>query len=336
MPPSAPLGQQGNDYPFHALANIFPLLEGDSFTALVEDICAQGLREPVWLYEGQILDGRNRYRACQVAHVPYETRIYTGDDPIAFVVSMNLRRRHLDESQRGMVAARLATLERGANQHVEIPTPSQGQAAGLLNVSRDTVIQARKLQREGAPEVIAAVDTGEMSLTAALPLTELPRDVQSEAFQEAKREVEGKKPTATQTRQVVKRTQVVATVKEEIAAGKSPKAAVKVALKTHAIDIPTPALADAICRATDRQVTLPATDGYLHDGRTKQEEVQHAALTARLFQLFSALEALATLPPLAQLVDEIPAYCVYRIENHLDDAMANLQRFAALWKEKHV
>ena len=50
---------------FHPLANVFPLLEGEEFDALVADIAASGLCEAVWLYEGQILDGRNRYRACQ-------------------------------------------------------------------------------------------------------------------------------------------------------------------------------------------------------------------------------------------------------------------------------
>ena len=78
---------------FHPLANIFPLLEGEEFDALVADIQASGLCEPVWLYEGQILDGRNRYRACQQAGIDCPTRVYEGDAPVGFVVSMNVRRR---------------------------------------------------------------------------------------------------------------------------------------------------------------------------------------------------------------------------------------------------
>ena len=49
---------------FHEYAGLFPLLTGEEFDALVADIEKNGLIEPVWLYEGKILDGRNRYRAC--------------------------------------------------------------------------------------------------------------------------------------------------------------------------------------------------------------------------------------------------------------------------------
>jgi ParB-like chromosome segregation protein Spo0J len=55
-------------YDFHPFADLFPLLEGNSvgLKALVEDIKANRQHEPIWLLEGKILDGRNRYMACQV------------------------------------------------------------------------------------------------------------------------------------------------------------------------------------------------------------------------------------------------------------------------------
>lgn len=317
---------------FHPLADIFPLLEGEEFTALVEDIALHGLREPIWIYADAILDGRNRWRACDRLGIECPHRTYEGDDPIGFVVSMNLRRRHLDESQRAMVATRLANLPRGANQHVEIPTTSQGQAATLLNVSRDTVIKARKIQTETAPEVIKAVDTGEMSITAALPLTDIPKDEQPAILEEMRQTLTGKKPTATQTRAAVSRVQVVATVKEQLAAGKNAQQAVSHALQQHEIILPTPALADAIAAATDRQVTLAATDGLLHDGRTKADEAAAMAETKRLFQLFNSLESLATLEDIARLVTDIPPYSAYRVEEHLDQAYTNLTTFRTLWK----
>src|SRR4051812_1459658 len=55
---------------FHPLADLFPLLEGAEFEEVVEDVRAHGVREAIWLYEGKILEGRNRYRAAAAAGVP--------------------------------------------------------------------------------------------------------------------------------------------------------------------------------------------------------------------------------------------------------------------------
>jgi ParB-like chromosome segregation protein Spo0J len=97
--------------PFHPLASIFPVLKGVEFEELVEDIRVHGVREPIWLFEEQLLDGRNRYRAAQVAGVPCPTRIYDGDDPVGFVVSLNLKRRHLSAIISDRARAHLARPE---------------------------------------------------------------------------------------------------------------------------------------------------------------------------------------------------------------------------------
>src|SRR4029450_2746604 len=152
--------------------------------------------------------------------------------------------------QRAMVGARLATLPRGANQHTEISVPTQQDAATLLHVSADSIQAARKVQHEGAPEVIAAVDAGVLAVSAAVPLTALPREVQPLALEEATREGVGKNPTARQTRAGVRRTQVVAAVPADLAAGKTLQDAIATALQRHAIPTFTPALAEAIAHAT--------------------------------------------------------------------------------------
>ena len=88
------------------MADLFPLLEGAGFGALVEDIRANGLRDPIIIHDdGSILDGRNRYRACDKAGVDPKFKTYDGDDALAFVLSANLHRRHLDEGQRATVVS---------------------------------------------------------------------------------------------------------------------------------------------------------------------------------------------------------------------------------------
>jgi len=86
---------------FHPIASIFPLMEGTEFELLVEDVRDNGLRESIWLYEGKVLDGRNRVRACAKAGVTVPTRQFTGSLPeaLAFVWSENVTRRHLDSGQ---------------------------------------------------------------------------------------------------------------------------------------------------------------------------------------------------------------------------------------------
>ena len=127
---------------FHPVANIFPLVEGAEFDEFVADIRQHGLHEPIIVYGDKILDGRNRYRACLAAGIEPTFTVYQGDDPVAYVISLNLRRRHLDESQRAMVAAKLATLKLGDNQHSEgLPI---GRSSELLNVGERSIARARE------------------------------------------------------------------------------------------------------------------------------------------------------------------------------------------------
>lgn len=132
---------------FHPRANIFPPIEGAEFDALVDDIKVNGLADKLVLHEGKILDGRNRYRALiQVGLTDEEVlRCHSepsvGTDPLRYVLSRNLVRRHLDESGRAMVAAKLVKLKLGDNQHSE--GPSIGEASKLLKVSPKSVERSR-------------------------------------------------------------------------------------------------------------------------------------------------------------------------------------------------
>ena len=183
-----------NHYEYHPLANIFPLIDGPAYQELMGDVMRHGVREPVWLYEGQILDGRNRYRAAMAMGVECPTREYEGEDPTGFVVSLNLHRRHLSESQRAMVAAKLENLEHGqrrdANLHVS--PVSRSDAAELLSVSPRSVASAAKVQAGASPEIVQAVEQGAMSVSLAAKVVELPEADIAEITavpQEAMREI---------------------------------------------------------------------------------------------------------------------------------------------------
>jgi ParB-like chromosome segregation protein Spo0J len=107
---AAPANQE---LPFHPLADVFPLMEGAEFDALVPDIKANGLIEPIVMLDGMILDGRNRYRACVAADIESTFRPFTGDDPAAYVISANIHRRHLTPEQKRDLIAKLLRTDPG-------------------------------------------------------------------------------------------------------------------------------------------------------------------------------------------------------------------------------
>ena len=182
----------------HPLADAFPRMDAEAFDDLASSIRDNGLRRPIVLLEGKVLDGRHRLRACEAAGVEAEFEEFEGGDPVAFIVDENVRRRHLTVSQRAMVAASLAEGsrkgKRKANLHcpnsdnINPKKPTIGQAANLMGVSRSTAHEALKVKRE-APEVAAAVAQGTVRLNDAARIASAPKEDQKEAL----KRVEGKK-----------------------------------------------------------------------------------------------------------------------------------------------
>src|SRR6266446_470518 len=129
-----------------------------------------------------LLDGRNRYRACLECDVEPSFAIDEGANPLEFVISKNLRRRHLNESQRSMVAARLANMRQGERTDLEppanLPKVSQPEAADLLNVSERSLRDAKMVQEHAEPELIAAVDRGEIAVSQAAKAAKLEPEFQ--------------------------------------------------------------------------------------------------------------------------------------------------------------
>jgi|SRR5215471_1235669 len=93
------------EYESHPAAAIFPMMERAELETLAADIKANGLIEPILLYQGKILDGRNRAESCVIAGIEprYCEVTINGDSPVLYVVSKNLHRRHLSCAQRTRV-----------------------------------------------------------------------------------------------------------------------------------------------------------------------------------------------------------------------------------------
>lgn len=166
----------------HPAAELFPMMSAQEYAGLLEDIRQHGLREPIIVDSKTktILDGRNRYRACRESQTVPEFEWYDGDDPTGYVVSLNLHRRHLNESQRAMIAARLANAGEGRpSVTASIDAVTQPEAAKLLNVSRPSVQRARVVLNDGTPELIAAVDAGKVTVSKAAKHAKAAKELQA-------------------------------------------------------------------------------------------------------------------------------------------------------------
>jgi ParB-like chromosome segregation protein Spo0J len=179
------------DYQFHEAANIFPLLDSVELENLAEDIRTNGLVEPLKLCDGKIIDGRNRYKACLLAQVKPKFDEVSPSDPVAYVLSLNLHRRHLTPSQASMCAARARDIyERQAkerqgkrNDLVEkLPQCDSGKARDLagkaFGVSGKSVDHASRVIEKGIPELAKAVDEGRIAVSTAAILATEPEEVQ--------------------------------------------------------------------------------------------------------------------------------------------------------------
>jgi ParB-like chromosome segregation protein Spo0J len=175
----------------HSAASLFPLLPEAELQQLANDIRDHGLREPIVLLDDEVLDGRNRLAACEIVGVEPRYERLTADqvkDPLAYVISANLHRRHLSESQRAMVAAKfadlnaeqarqrsLANLQRGKHSSESANLRSRqddigktsAAAGAALAVGSRSVEYAQAVLRHASPELVGRVESGEISVSRA-------------------------------------------------------------------------------------------------------------------------------------------------------------------------
>ena len=158
----------------HELAKVLPAMSGEDYDRLRTDIAENGLLEPITLYEEKVLDGINRQKACAETGVQPRYEEFTGDDPLKFVFSRNLARRHLTAGQRAMIGAELlARPEKGAGSpektsEIKILFESRRpQEAAGVGARRH---RARRVMKE-RPDLGRKVKAGKTTLNAAYEAT---------------------------------------------------------------------------------------------------------------------------------------------------------------------
>lgn len=161
-------------------------MSAEEFEALKADIQANGLREPIWTHDSQIIDGRNRYNACEEIGIKPRFREWDGVGELwAFVVSLNLKRRHLTSSQLAVVALdiekylaeeaklrQIAAQNNNAGRAVsqiidqQVKGKAAEQAAAIVGTNRQYVSDAKKIEKT-APDLLPKVRSGEITIPEA-------------------------------------------------------------------------------------------------------------------------------------------------------------------------
>jgi hypothetical protein len=154
----------------HALAQLLPHMSEEEFKIFSEDIKSNGLKTKITIHEGKVLEGRHRYKAMlKVRSWDLKDDCFqplpSDVNPLDYVLSMNVARRHLDTSQRAVLGAKLVTTTLGFNQHKK--GISTKQAAEKLNVSESSIETAKVILEKGAEEVVKQVEAGNLAVGKA-------------------------------------------------------------------------------------------------------------------------------------------------------------------------
>lgn len=176
-------------YQAHPLAELLPVMTDEQYQELKSDIEKNGQHESIKLYDHQILDGRHRFLVCQQLGIQPKVEQWTGTDARQYVISVNLKRRHLSANQRALAAASMATAARGRNKHTAVAAPSQEEAAALFGISPDSIQRAKKVLADATPAIIEMVRKDELAIAKAAQVAKLPKKEQLKALRSKKVEI---------------------------------------------------------------------------------------------------------------------------------------------------
>lgn len=331
--------------PFHPVTEIFPAMEPAAFRALVEDIAQHGQKEPILVLDGQVIDGRHRIQACQqLGREPLIREIQADEgDPLALVISLNLHRRHLSESQRAMVAGRIANLPLGGamyrSANLRTDGVSQAEAANFLNVSERSITNSKRVLDRGTAELITAVERGDVAVSTAAELTRLPADAQRQVLAKSPEEIRAIARDVTQRIEAAEAAgptalRVFDQVSQERQLSPIEQVAVAQVIKAEAPSLPSPAEARRIAAASQPGTIVLASDHQYHRAPLSPEQTLRQE---RWFKVREGLEALGTLDfDAATALATVPAYQHANLTAWLSRAVPFLNTLHQLWSDRHA
>ena len=157
-----------SQYQQHQLSAAWPAMSDSDFQALQDSIMNIGVQMPIVIFEGQVIDGWNRYRAATALGMDCPTTPFDESiDPVEFVKAMNDARRHITGSQRAIAIVAIhgwKPVGRPQNNVEATSTLTQEAMAAEAGVSKKTIQQAQAAQKAGLAE---KVKSGEMTVEQA-------------------------------------------------------------------------------------------------------------------------------------------------------------------------
>lgn len=174
-------------YQQHPLSAAFPAMNAEDFQALKDSIENIGVQNPITLFEGMVIDGWHRYSAANELGIDCpDKELGAWIDPVAFVRAQNKDRRHLPLSAWALIEVSLSSWRpAGQQKKAELSsalTRTSKEMADAVGVSDRTIRQAKAVHSDAAPEVIAAVKSGEIGLPKAAAIAKLPQAEQAAAI----------------------------------------------------------------------------------------------------------------------------------------------------------
>lgn len=174
-------------YQQHPLSAAFPAMAAEDFQGLKDSIENIGVQNPITIFEGMVVDGWNRYKAANELGMDCPSKeLDAWIDPVAFVRAQNKDRRHLPLSAWALIEVSLREWKPSHRPDKgELSSPLQAsnqEMADAVGVTKRTIQQAKAVQSNATPEVIAAVKSGEIGLPKAAAIAKLPKEEQAAAI----------------------------------------------------------------------------------------------------------------------------------------------------------